>query len=130
MDYCTLTLEVAEAAAAAEDWYVAVPFPGVWKLDAAYFVPYTTTAADASDWTILRLYDAGGSNSIGNCTTNSGASNGGAFTAGTPVAVALSGDLEFAGSGAEAMKVAKADDGNGAAAEGQFVFAFRKFRAS
>lgn len=127
MDTCTVSIEVAESAGTGDTWYATVPFAGTWKLEAAYFAPDTTTGTDATNYTTLTIYDAGGSTSVGALTTNS--SGGAALTAGTPSAFTLSGDLEFAG-GTEAVKLVKTDASSGAAAEGRLVLGFSKFRAA
>lgn len=127
MDTCTLTIEVSESAGTGETWYATVPHAGTWKLQTAYFVPDTTTGTNAANYTTLALRDAGDAANVGALTTNS--SGGAALTAGTPSAFTLSGDLEYAGAGAEVVKVTKTDASSGAALEGRLVLGFAKFRA-
>lgn len=125
-DLVVLSIEVNESANTDEIWYSVVPFAGTWKLESAYFVPDTTTAADASDYVKIEVFN--GSTSLGSHSTKDDAE--GALTAGTAAAISLSGgaSLEFTGQTGE-IKVATDNTGSsGKAIEGRMVLGLRKVR--
>lgn len=75
----------------ADEYPVAPPFPGKWRLEYAVFVPQTALATDASNYATLtiRKGTGGSGDSCGAITTNS--SGGAANVKGTRRDLALSG---------------------------------------
>lgn len=126
-DYCYDVIEVNEAANTDEVWYAGPTGSGEWLLDVVQFLPYTTTAADGTDYITVAVKN--GSTTLGSFNTNSGGT-GAALTAGAVTGVTLSGgkSLEFTG-GTDVVTVASTNAGCGKAIEGKLQFRFKKLRS-
>lgn len=124
----SLCLPFAEIAANTEEtWYLPVPWPGTWKLIAAYFTPYTARTADDTNYCDLTIKKGSASLGVMSVKITGGT---GDLVAGTAETISLTGtgqDLEFA-QGASVV-VAKTDPGNGLALDGALSLAFEKVRA-
>jgi hypothetical protein len=78
MKTATLSLHIpTQAANAADEWYVAVPWRGKWAIESILFAPATAVAIDGTDYltsTITASDGAAGSDSatIASHTTNTG----------------------------------------------------------
>jgi hypothetical protein len=112
------------AAGTAEERGVCHGMSGEWKLIAAYFMPATTTAVDATNFTTLSVKAGLAGTSLGTLSTET--TVGAAFTAGTVSTVSLtnSPSLEFGAT--DPIYVEKDEDGTGAAADGDWTFVLRQ----
>lgn len=124
-DLVTQTIDIASiAAGTGEDRYVLPPgLSGEWYLEAADFLPATTSATHASNYTTLALKN--GSTTLGSLTTNS--SGGAALTAGTASPFTLSGgkSREFTAR-TDALTVNKTDAASGAILDGSLNLIWRR----
>lgn len=123
----TLTLHIpTQSANATDEWYVAVPWKGKWRLTAAYFAPATAVAIDGTDYltsTITKNDGAAGSDSsaIASHNTNTG---GTALVLKTSIALTLTQISDF--TTGEQIKVAKTLAASGKILDGTYTFVFDK----
>jgi len=116
-----LCVDIATVAAAtAEDRYVALPEgSGEWELVYAAYVPATTDALDASNYTTITLKN--GSNALGTLSNETVA-----FTAGTLREFDVTGNgqnAEFTG-GTDDLNINKAETGTGGVLDGAISLKF------
>lgn len=127
LDELTLSFDFAEVAAGTdEDYFLAVPMPGTWKLEAAYFASKTARTADDTNYSTLSVENGG--TTIASAATTTGGT--GDLTAGEVVELSVSGsgtDLEFAQG--DAVTVGKTDSGTGLALDGAVTLYFSHVRA-
>lgn len=122
-----LSLHVPSTAAATDDeWYVAVPMIGTFRLKSITFVPATAVALDAANIRIITFTKNDGaagadSAALAAMTTLTG---GVAYVLKTPIRPALTQISDFTlGQG---IKVAATHGGTGAILDGVFFFEFEK----
>lgn len=112
------------AADTEDEWYLAQPFPGLWRVEFAYWVPDTAVAANGTNyrtWTVKRNTIAAPTTwtDIGTLST---ATTGDVI--GTSRPVTLSGNRELAQG--EQLQFEKRDPGTGALAHGSWIVGLRK----
>lgn len=132
MNKQSLTVHVPSTAADTEDeWYVAVPWPGIWRITAAYFAPATAVAANDTNYISVALTK----NTLAAPTTfasfataiTTQVTGGAAMVIGTQRAFTLTNnDARFFAQG-EQVKIAKTDPGSGAILDGTFSFEFERY---
>jgi hypothetical protein len=110
------------AAGTGEDWYWTQPLEGEWYLETAYYVPGTTRATDAANYTTMALKQ--GATTLGSLTNNS--TGGAAFTAGTARAFTLSGGNDRQLGKGDVLILNKADTGTGTALDGTLSFSLHR----
>lgn len=123
-DRFPLTIEIAESADTDDDYYTVVPFAGEWRLVEAWFVPDTTTAADASDYVGLTIEGNDGTTDLGTIDTSSDP-----LTAGTAREIALddNAQVEIYTGQTDEIKVSVGNTGTtGAAIAGRLVLGFER----
>nr|AKH47324.1 hypothetical protein [uncultured marine virus] len=99
---------------------------GEWRLTAAKLQPCTTTAVDASNYTVLSVKAGLGGTSLGTLSTET--TVGAALTAGTVSEVTLSGGTALEFGADDPIYVEKDDSGTGAAADGEWTFILQQVR--
>jgi len=115
------------AAGTSEVWETTIAAPGVWLLEAAYFVPMTAVTASDTDYTDLSMNI--GTTEVASEQTTTG--DTGSLVAGTALALALTGTgTQLECSQAERISFKKTDAGNGVATDGSFVASFVKIRGA
>jgi hypothetical protein len=123
----TLSLHIpTQSANATDEWYIAIPWAGTWRLKKAMFAPATAVAIDGTDnltATITGNNGAAGSDSstIASHNTNTG---GTALVLKTTVDLTLTQRMDF--NEDYQIKVAKTLAGAGKILDGTYTFLFEK----
>lgn len=127
-EIAVITLHIPTTAAdTTDEWYVASPLRGTWRLLEAKFAPATAVSVDETNYVVATLSTndgaAGSDVTIGSFATN--AAGGGALVLKTTRNITLSGaGLEL--TEGKQIKIAKTDPGTGAILDGTFTFLLEK----
>jgi len=123
----TLSLHIpTQSANASDEWYIANPHKGTWRIVSAYFAPATAVAIDGTDYFTVTLSSNDGAASsdvtIASHNTNTG---GTALVLKTSIALTLSGaGLQLSQGGQ--IKVAKVHTASGKILDGTYTFGLEK----
>jgi len=125
-----LTLHIPSTAAdTTDEWYIAMPGRGKWRIIEAKFAPATAVAANDTNYvevTITTNDGAAGSDSsaIGSFTTQ--VTGGAALALKTTRDITLSGGSALELTEGQQIKIAKTDPGSGGILDGTFTFCLEK----
>jgi hypothetical protein len=129
MQLASLVVHIPSTGAGTDDqWYIAFPYRGTWRIKGILFAPATAVAAAATDYTTVTITvndGAAGSDSsaVASFNTNTG---GTALVLKTTVDLTVS---QVAGgelSRGKQIKIAKADTASGDILDGTFTFELEK----